>query len=245
MSAMQFNLLTFLGLKEHHYLLDIGCGSLRAGRLFIPYLLPGRYFGIEPEDWLLQEGIEKEIGRSMIDVKRPSFSANREFRLSAFGQKFDFIIARSIFSHATQEQITMCVAEAQKTMNRDAIFVASYFQGTRNYSGNQWTVKATYTPQRMVELVKEGGLHCEPLDWPHTDLQHWIAMTHPDVRLELAEMTSTSRVLQLEGEVDDLRRQCDLLRNHTWTKIGLRLRVINVFLEFKQRDVVRAIRRQL
>ena len=28
-SAMQFNLLTFLGLREDHYLLDIGCGSLR------------------------------------------------------------------------------------------------------------------------------------------------------------------------------------------------------------------------
>lgn len=30
-SAMQFNLLTFLGLREDHYLLDIGCGSLRGG----------------------------------------------------------------------------------------------------------------------------------------------------------------------------------------------------------------------
>jgi len=30
-SAMQFNLLTSLGLRECHHLLDIGCGSLRAG----------------------------------------------------------------------------------------------------------------------------------------------------------------------------------------------------------------------
>ena len=39
--AIQFNLLTTLGLREHHRLLDVGCGSLRAGRLFIPYLLKG------------------------------------------------------------------------------------------------------------------------------------------------------------------------------------------------------------
>ena len=42
--AMQFTLLYFLGLREHHYLLDIGCGSLRAGRFFIMYLKPGHYF---------------------------------------------------------------------------------------------------------------------------------------------------------------------------------------------------------
>lgn len=40
MGATQFRLLCTLGLREHHTLLDFGCGSLRAGRLFIPYLLP-------------------------------------------------------------------------------------------------------------------------------------------------------------------------------------------------------------
>ncbi|MBN2648947.1 MAG: hypothetical protein JXR50_04305 [Prolixibacteraceae bacterium] len=36
--SMQFNLLSSIGLKGKDKLLDIGCGSLRAGRLFIPYL---------------------------------------------------------------------------------------------------------------------------------------------------------------------------------------------------------------
>lgn len=35
-SAMSFGLLTALGLRQHHSLLDIGCGSLRNGRLLIP-----------------------------------------------------------------------------------------------------------------------------------------------------------------------------------------------------------------
>jgi len=49
-AANQFNLLTMLGLRENHFLLDVGCGSLRGGRLFIPYLLPHHYFGIEPNE---------------------------------------------------------------------------------------------------------------------------------------------------------------------------------------------------
>jgi len=55
-SGLQFVVLYLLGLREHHCLLDIGCGSLRGGKLFIPYLLPNRYFGIEPEKWLIEEG---------------------------------------------------------------------------------------------------------------------------------------------------------------------------------------------
>ncbi|MBK5117071.1 MAG: hypothetical protein JJE23_09160 [Thermoleophilia bacterium] len=35
-TAMSFGLLTVLGLRERHRLLDIGCGSLRVGRVLIP-----------------------------------------------------------------------------------------------------------------------------------------------------------------------------------------------------------------
>ena len=59
-SAMQFNLLTFLGLREFHTLLDIGCGSLRAGRLLIPYLMAGRYFGLDPYRQVIEDGIQCE-----------------------------------------------------------------------------------------------------------------------------------------------------------------------------------------
>ena len=80
---MQFSLLTALGLREDHSLPDIGCGSLRASRLFIVYLRPGRYFGLEPERWLIEEGIRQELGQEILSVKRPTFSHDREFTLSA------------------------------------------------------------------------------------------------------------------------------------------------------------------
>tara|TARA_B100001057_G_C22793434_1_gene928580 strand:+ start:38 stop:220 length:183 start_codon:yes stop_codon:yes gene_type:complete len=38
MSKTQFNLLSSFGLRSYHKLLDFGCGSLRAGKLFIPFL---------------------------------------------------------------------------------------------------------------------------------------------------------------------------------------------------------------
>jgi hypothetical protein len=76
MGATQFALLFALGLREHHKVLDFGCGSLRAGRLLIPYLNPGCYFGIEPNRWLVDEAIKNQIGADIVSIKRPR-SRNR------------------------------------------------------------------------------------------------------------------------------------------------------------------------
>ena len=72
-AAMTFNLLTTLGLRQHHSLLDIGCGSLRIGRLLIPYLNRGKYFGAEPNEWLVDEGIRRELGETLVQIKHPTF----------------------------------------------------------------------------------------------------------------------------------------------------------------------------
>ena len=51
MGATQFRLVTFSGLQEGHSYLDLGCGSLRAGKLILQYLLSNRYCDIEPSKW--------------------------------------------------------------------------------------------------------------------------------------------------------------------------------------------------
>ena len=68
-SAMSFNLLTSCGLRQHHRLLDIGCGSLRLGRLLIPYLNASNYIGLEPNKWLVEDGLRYELGSSMADIR--------------------------------------------------------------------------------------------------------------------------------------------------------------------------------
>lgn len=105
MGATQFRLLTALGLREHHRLLDIGCGSLRAGRLLIPYLNPGCYCGIEPNMWLVEDAIAAEIGPETIARKQVRFSDSARFEAESFGMRFDFIVAQSIFSHAGPDML--------------------------------------------------------------------------------------------------------------------------------------------
>ena len=44
---MQFDYLVSHGLKPDMRMLEIGCGNLRAGRLFIDHLDPGHYYGVD------------------------------------------------------------------------------------------------------------------------------------------------------------------------------------------------------
>ena len=179
--AMQFNLLTLLGLREEHSLLDIGCGSLRAGRLLIPYLVHSRYFGIEPEKWLIEEGIEQELGQDIIRIKKPRFSNSDDFKLSVFGQSFDYILAQSIFSHASVSQIKKCLDEASQVMTPVSIFIATFIKGEENNKSTQWVYPGcvTYTLAFLKELAAQSNLALQELNWPHPNGQTWVLFTDP------------------------------------------------------------------
>jgi len=181
-AALQFTVLARLGLREGHTLLDLGCGSLRAGRLFIPYLLPDRYFGIEPEQWLIDEGIRHELGQDLIRLKRPVFSNDTNFTLTVFGQRFDFILAHSVFSHASEPQIRRCLAEADRALTANGIFVATFFEGRSSYSDTAWQYPdpVAYRWEDLSRFVADAGLIVRRLRIQHPNHQTWTAIVRPD-----------------------------------------------------------------
>jgi cyclopropane fatty-acyl-phospholipid synthase-like methyltransferase len=174
--AQQFNLLFFLGLRENDVLLDIGCGSLSAGRLFIPYLLPGKYYGIEPEEWLIKEALRKELGKEIVKIKKPVFKFDSDFKFSSFNQKFDYILAHSIFTHASQNQIKLCLNQTKKVMKPTSLFIATFAKGKKNYFGEKWVYPGfvTYTYELLKKIFMEIGLVCKTINWPHPDYQTWL-----------------------------------------------------------------------
>ncbi len=192
MGAMQFNLLTHLGLRETHNLLDIGCGSLRAGRLLITYLFPNRYCGVEPNKWLVQSGIREEIGGDMERIKKPLFQYRDDFNFQLFGRKFNFILAQSIFSHTSQEQLLLCMKNAKEVMAPDAIFAATYKHGEEDYQGKEWHYPDTirYTPETIKRVAGDAGLSCTLIDWPHPHSQDWIVLTLPAKKFHWIPLTA-------------------------------------------------------
>jgi hypothetical protein len=78
---------------------------------------------IEPNDWLVSAAIEHELGPGRLQAKRPVFSRDEEFRLSAFGVRFDCILAIAIFSYASQAWIRRALGEAAVCLADDGKLV--------------------------------------------------------------------------------------------------------------------------
>ena len=221
-SALQFNLLTTLGLREHHSLLDLGCGSLRGGKLFIPYLLTGNYFGLEPEKWLVEEGIRNEIGKDQIKLKNPTFINNYNFDLSLCKRNFDFILAQSIFSHASSYQIEKCILEIKRKMKPTSIFVATYMKGSDNYKGKMWVYPecVKYTEDFLNKLVNKQNLKIKNIEWPHPNQQTWIMIYHPENEHNLPDFDDTIKLSNAMKELQFLKKRLYFLENHPYVKLG-------------------------
>jgi SAM-dependent methyltransferase len=210
MGITQVALLCGAGLREHHKLLDIGCGSLRAARMLIPFLSRGHYFGIEPNKWLVREGIAKNIGGQLALMKRPKFSYSSQFDCDAFGEKFDFIIAQSILSHTEVGLARKCIGNVSRAIAPDGLFLATFVlprpkSNTIDPPGEAWIYPGlvAISEPTIYELFCSVGLHSWKLPWFHPR-QVWYAASLSATRL------SAEDVEGLTGYVvgsDKLRRR--------------------------------------
>jgi len=184
-SAMQFVTLANLGLREGHKLLDIGCGSLRAGKLFIPFLNPGNYYGLEPEKWVLEEGIKHELGQEIIDLKKPQFTHNYDFNLDEFQDtKFDFALAQSVFSHTTRRQIRQCLQAIKKHLQPQGIFLFNFGEGPDS-DPEEWVYPGccTYTENLMRFYVESSGMKIQRIRDKVFSGQDWFIAALPSCDL--------------------------------------------------------------
>jgi SAM-dependent methyltransferase len=182
MGATQFALLCALGLREHHRLLDIGCGSLRGGRLFIPYLAPGGYTGLEPNRWLLEKALEEHFGREYARLRAPTFVHNEDFDVSGLAP-FDFVLAQSIASHTGPRMTRALLAAVRQALAPHGIAAVTFVHGRRDWTREGWFYKGTgqpgpvpYTRKTIARWIGEAGLTGAPLAWYHPR-QTWWAIT--------------------------------------------------------------------
>ena len=100
----QLAILMYHGCKPSDTVFELGCGALIAGYPIMQYLDTGKYFGIEPNTWLVEDSLKIPQVKEIASQKRPRFVYNENFDGSEFKTKFDYIIGHSIFSHAAHWQ---------------------------------------------------------------------------------------------------------------------------------------------
>lgn len=128
---LQFDFLVEQGLKPFHYLLDIGCGSLRGGVHFIAYLEKGHYWGIDKNKELLDAGREIELTRYNLLDKAPTLIQMENFDFSVLKQQFEYALAQSVFTHLPLNNIICCIMNVERVLIPGGKFYATFFENPK------------------------------------------------------------------------------------------------------------------
>lgn len=179
LSLSQLALLFHLGLRDTDKVLDVGCGSLRLGRLLIPFLRPGGYHGIEPNSWLIEDGFKNELGESARQLKLPQFSHSADFDCTFFGTEFDFIVAQSIITHARHRNTSRLFETVSASLTPTGIFALSFWPAAAGAALPEpdWTYpfNVGYDPAWLASLAERVGLDWRIIPWRHPGLTWAIA----------------------------------------------------------------------
>jgi hypothetical protein len=168
---LQFYFLVDRGLRPEHVLLDVACGALRGGVLFIPYLEPGNYLGIELAADLIKVGINVELGQTLFESKRPEFVVSGAFEFSRFSKRPDFAIAQSLFTHLIKLEIRLCLENLRKVAKENTRFYATFFEvasPVRNPEKSDPHRFFRYSKGEMAEFGTSTGWHPRYIGpWQH------------------------------------------------------------------------------
>ncbi len=155
---LQFDYLVSQGLRPEHRLLDVGCGCLRAGVYFIPYLADGHYYGIDKNESLLEAGRRVEMVDSGLASRQVHLLCRDDFDCSGFGQRFNVAIAQSVFTHLPWNSILRCLVEIQAVLAPDGKFYATFFEDT---DGSHKTSVMEHDPGGIVTHPDNDPYHYE------------------------------------------------------------------------------------
>jgi SAM-dependent methyltransferase len=126
--GLQLDFMKNQGLTPESYLLDVGCGPLRAGTRFVDYLRPGHYLGIDINESVLDAGYDKELSPAQ-RAKLPRTNLRQSDRFECdFGVPVDFAIANSVFSHVSLNHIRLALHQIGKVMKPGGRFYATFFE---------------------------------------------------------------------------------------------------------------------
>ncbi|MBV9207704.1 MAG: class I SAM-dependent methyltransferase [Actinobacteria bacterium] len=174
---MQFDYLVAHGLKPGMRMLEIGCGNLRAGRLFIEYLEAGDYYGIDISPDILLAA-QRTLAEAGLQDKLPHLTVVEDLRLAFLpAGYFDVVHAHSVFSHSPIEVIEECLAHVGRVMKPDGFFDFT-FGRTEGPDHQVLREDFYYRTETLTALAGRYGLTAQFL----TD---WEELPHPQSKLRI------------------------------------------------------------
>lgn len=97
-------LLTY-GIRRDETVVDYGCGTLRLGSLFIDYLEPDRYIGLDIDQRILAAG-RGQLADDIVETKRPTLEViSKESLARVAARKPRWVCSKGVLQHVPPEEL--------------------------------------------------------------------------------------------------------------------------------------------
>ncbi len=181
LGKMQFDYLKKHGLRPDHRMLEIGCGNLRAGRLFIDYLEPGHYYGLDISPDILFAA-QDTLERYGLQAKLPHLTPVRDLRLGFLPDDFvDVVHAHSVFSHSPLHVIDECLAHVGRVLTPHGWFDFT-FDRTEGVEHQVLREDFYYRTETLLALADKYGLDARFMD-------DWEQLPHKQSKIRVTRRT--------------------------------------------------------
>ncbi len=160
----QFNVLHANGLKPEHSLLDLGCGPLQGGIVFIGYLDAGKYTGVD----LLAENVDaacRQVIRHKLVSNNPRLIQSAKFGDDFLAEaSFDFIFVSQLLYLFDERTMAVLLAFIRRRLNTGGKFLGDIVNPEKHASVSaHYSTYIPHTFESIQRLALAEGLSVRSL----------------------------------------------------------------------------------
>lgn len=154
----QLRVVTGLGLRPDHSMLDIGCGPLQGGIAFIRYLNAGRYVGVDHNPAAIEVG-RQEVSRLKLAEKAPRLIVSQALGDDQLGAgDFEFIWLSQILYYFDKRKVDNLFAMAERRLHPDGVMAADILGPGSDRSFLRDPQPPVHTASSLDVLARSWGL---------------------------------------------------------------------------------------
>lgn len=151
---LQLETLKEHGLLPRHRLLDVGCGALRGGVHFVPYLEPGNYCGLDANASLLEAG-RHELAMIGCADRGARLLVDGDFAVERFGETFEFALSVAVFTHLYLNHIQVALRRVATVLKPGGRYFATFFHAP----ASAWLDPLPHQPGGVVTCYERSPFH--------------------------------------------------------------------------------------
>jgi hypothetical protein len=163
-----------LGIQPSDVVVDYGCGTLRVGRLFIDFLNPDKYIGLDVDERILEAASDTQ-SPDIHALKRPTLEVITSLSVErAAARRPRWLLAKGVIQHVPPEGLPEFFGNISQLVGwgGTAIVVSRFSKRTRGISAKSWLHSKT----DLEAIAATNGLAPTSLRLV-SDLDDWSAVT--------------------------------------------------------------------